>query len=87
MRRSWLLLPLTLFGCGPEIVLGDREAPLPVAGTTSSAGTESTAGASGSGGNGGSSSGGTNATEGGDGGVPSVEPLPVGDVLWSTDHE
>lgn len=86
MRRSWLLLPLVLFGCGPEIVLGDSEAPLPVAGTTSSAGNTSVAGNPPSGGNGGAG-GSASVGEAGDAGVPSGDPLPVGDVLWSTDHE
>jgi hypothetical protein len=91
MRRSWLLLPLTLFGCGPDIVLGDSEAALPIAGSPSSAGTNAVAGSAPSGGAGGS--GGVVVNDGGasgdssEGGALPAEPLPVGELLWSTDHE
>ncbi len=72
------LLSLLAEGCGSEIFLGDSESPLPLAGATSTAGTPNQGGRGGAaGGSGGSATAGSG----------SVEPLPPGELVWSTDHE
>src|SRR5882672_10250605 len=88
LRSSALCTALALggAGCSPEIVLGDTEAPLPVAAVSGGNATGAAAGASGStqasGASGGS--GGTSAMAGPG---PDVAIPPAGDVIWSTDHE
>jgi hypothetical protein len=99
-RALCTALALAIGGCGNEIVLGDSESPLPVAGAGASSGAMSAGAAAGvmsgssgaptgGGGSGAGGSGGSGAIAGSAGmsGMPDDTILPPGDVVWSTDHE
>jgi hypothetical protein len=86
----WLVVALALSACDSQIVLGDSEAALPVAGTPSEAGSAVLGGSS-VGGLGGFAGGSAGSSVGGAtaGGVTAGEAaiLPQGELVWSTDHE
>ena len=83
-----LAVALTLSACDSQIVLGDSEATLPVAGSAPGAGASATAGSS-FGGMG--AAAGTPATGGATAGNPQTAGeaaiLPRGELVWSSDHE
>jgi hypothetical protein len=94
MWRSWVLcstVALALPACDSQIVLGDSESRLPIAGASGVAGSSGTASGLGglsSGANGAGAFGGAAAGPGGgapSGGQPPI--LPQGELVWSSDHE
>ena len=81
-----MAMALVLSACGSEIVLGDSEAPLPVA----TAGANTSAGAPAAGMGGMPISNGGGGVVNGSGGMPQMPDTtlePPGELVWSTDHE